>query len=99
MLEHPEVSECVVVGVADPIYTEEVHATVSLRPGATVLAAELDRHCRERLAAWKSPRYLALREGELPKLANGKPDRLRIRDAADPATAFDASAAATEKAR
>jgi crotonobetaine/carnitine-CoA ligase len=98
MLTHPEVSECVAVGVADPIYTEEVHATVALRPGATVSAAELDAHCRALLADWKAPRYIALHDGELPKLANGKPDRLGITAAADPVSAWDARAA-TEEAR
>jgi len=93
LIAHPEVAECVVVGVSDPIYTEEVHATVSLRPGATVDAAALDAHCRAQLAAWKAPRYIALADGELPKLANGKPDRLAIRAAASPETAWDHTAA------
>jgi long-chain acyl-CoA synthetase len=59
-------------------------AAVALRPGSALSAPELDAHCRERLASWKAPRFIALVEGELPKLANGKPDRLTIRAAADP---------------
>ncbi|HTR75231.1 MAG TPA: AMP-binding protein [Solirubrobacterales bacterium] len=92
MIEHPEVAECVVVGVSDPIYTEEVHATVSRQPGSTLGAAELDAYCREQLAAWKAPRYIEVIEGELPKLANGKPDRVSIRAAASPESAWDHSA-------
>ena len=96
LVAHPEVAECVVLGVSDPIYTEEVYAAVSLRPGSAVTAPELDAHCRERLAAWKAPRYIALAEGELPKLANGKPDRLTIRAAADPASCWDRAASKEE---
>jgi crotonobetaine/carnitine-CoA ligase len=93
VVAHAEVEECIVVGVPDPIYTEEIHATVSLRPGSALSEEELVEWCRERLAAWKLPRYLAFGEQELPKLANGKPDRRRIGAEAAPASAWDRVAA------
>jgi crotonobetaine/carnitine-CoA ligase len=86
---NPDVEECIVVGVPDPIYTEEIHATVSLRVGSKVTESELVEWCRELLADWKLPRYLSLTAEELPKLANGKPDRRAIRDGCEPEKAWD----------
>lgn len=89
VMEHPAVEECVVVGVEDPIYTEEVHATAVVRAGARLTEAEVADWCAERLAGWKVPRYVALRHEPFPRLANGKTDRRAVRATADPATAWD----------
>lgn len=99
VVSHPEVEECIVVGVSDPIYTEEIYATVSLRPGSELSEVELVEWCRRQLAAWKLPRYLAFGEEELPKLANGKPDRRRIGATAATDAAWDRIAAEGGDAR
>ncbi|MDX6623411.1 MAG: carnitine-CoA ligase [Solirubrobacterales bacterium] len=99
VVAHPEVEECIVVGVPDPIYTEEIYATVSLRPGAQLDETELIEWCGQQLATWKLPRYLDFGDAELPKLANGKPDRRRIADAAAIDAAWDRVAAESGAAR
>ncbi|WP_131768732.1 class I adenylate-forming enzyme family protein [Candidatus Protofrankia californiensis] len=78
VMAHPEVEECLVCGVEDPIYTEEVCAVVVARPGREVSEADVVNWCADRLSAWKVPRYVHLRRDPLPKLANGKIDRRSV---------------------
>lgn len=78
---HPAVAGVVVVGLADPVYGEAAHAVVGLRPDATVDAAELKDWCARKLANYKVPRSFR-RLDELPRLSNGKIDRLRLRQVA-----------------
>jgi acyl-CoA synthetase (AMP-forming)/AMP-acid ligase II len=52
-------------------------AWVVVAPGATVDAAELLRHCRERLAGFKQPREFRFVAG-LPRNAAGKLQRRRL---------------------
>ncbi|HEX2192505.1 MAG TPA: long-chain fatty acid--CoA ligase [Acidimicrobiales bacterium] len=68
---HPAVVEAAVVGVPDERRGEEVVAFVTLAPGAEVSAAELVSHCRDRLAAYKCPRRIEIRES-LPHGPTGK---------------------------
>jgi crotonobetaine/carnitine-CoA ligase len=88
-LEHEDVEECVVCGVPDPVRTEEVFATVVVRPGAAVTEPELAGWCRQRLSAWKVPRYIRLITEPFPRLANGKVDRRRVGATVDVTTAWD----------
>ncbi|MCW2759101.1 MAG: lcfB 7 [Nocardioidaceae bacterium] len=62
LLAHPGVRLAAVVGVPDEIRGEEIKAYVV----ATVSTDELDAWCRERLAAFKVPRYWELRD-DLPR--------------------------------
>ncbi|MBW3618823.1 MAG: AMP-binding protein [Actinobacteria bacterium] len=71
LYQHPAVREAAVVGVADAYRGETVAAFVSLRAGADATPGELVAFCRERLAAYKAPRSVELRD-ELPKTASGK---------------------------
>jgi acyl-CoA synthetase (AMP-forming)/AMP-acid ligase II len=57
---HPDVFDAVVVGVPDTKWGERVAAVVQPRPGKTPDIAELDAHCRSRVAAYKVPRLVAL---------------------------------------
>lgn len=86
---HPAVREVAVVGVADPYRGETVKAYVGLGAGQSVSDAELVAYCRERLAAYKSPRVIEVVD-ELPKTTTGKILRRELRDraarAAGPAT-------------
>ena len=68
---HAAVAEAAVVGVPHESHGEEVKAYVALRPGARASAEELISWCRERLAAYKYPRTVELREA-LPKGPTGK---------------------------
>jgi acyl-CoA synthetase (AMP-forming)/AMP-acid ligase II len=89
IMGHPGVEECVVCGVEDPIYTEEVHATVVVREGHEVSEDEVAQWCAERLSSWKIPRYIRLQSESFPKLANGKTNRRAIVENADPSLAWD----------
>lgn len=75
IMEHPDVEECLVCAVEDPIYTEEVCAVVVSRGGHTINEPDVTQWCAQRLSAWKVPRYVQVRDERLPKLANGKTDR------------------------
>jgi acyl-CoA synthetase (AMP-forming)/AMP-acid ligase II len=92
--EHPDVSECAVFGIPDQIRTEEVAAVIVVRPGVPLEAAGLRAACRHKLVRWKLPRYLLLRDEPLPRLANGKIDRLALIDSFDASAAWDADAVA-----
>jgi long-chain acyl-CoA synthetase len=69
--EHPEVAEAAVVGIPHPGLGEEVGAAVALKPGVTTTAEEIRAYMKDRVAAYKYPRYVWLVD-ELPKNATGK---------------------------
>ena len=68
---HPAVEEAAVVGVPDDRLGEEVKAYVALKQGAEATAEELIAWTKERVAAYKYPREIELRDS-LPKSASGK---------------------------
>ncbi|MFJ2772290.1 class I adenylate-forming enzyme family protein [Streptomyces sp. NPDC087300] len=78
---HPAVREAAVVGVPDSYRGESVKAYVSLRPGSVTDAGELTDYCKERLAAYKYPREVAIL-AELPKTTSGKILRRELRSRA-----------------
>lgn len=71
LYEHDAVQECVVAGIPDPYRGETVKAFIVLKEGKSVTEEELDKYCRQNLAAFKVPRYYEFRK-ELPKTAVGK---------------------------
>ena len=79
--QHPAVSEAQVIGVPSRKYGEEVMAWVRLAPGAAATEEELERHCRERLAAYKQPRYWRFVEA-FPMTVTGKVQKYRLREMA-----------------
>jgi len=77
LLRHPAVREAVTVGVAHPIYGEEVEAIVALHPGQSADAAALTAHCKEHLAPFKVPKGFRFVES-IPRSATGKIQRRRL---------------------
>jgi len=72
LFDHPDVVDAAVVGVAHKTLGEEVKAVVQLRPGSTTTADDLRNWCRERLANFKVPEYVELRDEPLPRNPAGK---------------------------
>jgi long-chain acyl-CoA synthetase len=71
LYEHPDVVEVAVVGISHETLGEEVAAAVCLREGAVAGSEELRAFARERLAAYKYPRIIAVLD-EIPKSSTGK---------------------------
>jgi long-chain acyl-CoA synthetase len=81
LLQHPDVAEAVVVGIPDARLGEEVAALVAPRGTSNPLPEELRAFVRERVAAYKYPRVVAV-VPELPHGPSGKVLRRAIdRDA------------------
>jgi long-chain acyl-CoA synthetase len=77
LYEHPDVEEASVAGIADPYRGETVKAYIVLRQGTAATEADIDRWCRERLAAYKVPKLYEFR-AELPKTMAGKVLRRKL---------------------
>jgi acyl-CoA synthetase (AMP-forming)/AMP-acid ligase II len=69
--QHPAVYEVAVFGIPSEDWGETVHATVVLRPGATLSAADVMAFSREHLAGYKTPRSVDFVD-ELPRTGSGK---------------------------
>jgi fatty-acyl-CoA synthase len=69
--QHPAVAEVAVFGISHPRWIEAVAAVVVPRDGQTVDTEDVLRFCRERLAGFKSPKYVGVVDA-LPKNASGK---------------------------
>jgi long-chain acyl-CoA synthetase len=82
LASHPDVAEAAVFGVPEKVLGEVVGAVVHLRPGATVDAAALAQHVRDRLVAHKVPVLLELSPEPLPRNAAGKLLKREVRAAA-----------------
>ncbi|MEU9858797.1 class I adenylate-forming enzyme family protein [Streptomyces sp. NPDC047974] len=83
--EHPDVVDAAVVGVPHPLLGEEVGAVVRLRPGAAAGAGELRAHVGERLAAFKVPAHVLVRDEPLPRNGGGKVLKGALRELLAPA--------------
>jgi fatty-acyl-CoA synthase len=68
---HAAVREVAVFGVPDPLYGETVCAALSLWPGRSATAVEIEEHCRARLASYKRPRRIEFLDA-LPRNASDK---------------------------
>ncbi|MEQ4518655.1 AMP-binding protein [Pseudarthrobacter sp. B907] len=79
---HPDIQDVQVIGVPDASYGEELMACVILKPGAAPLDAEaLAEFCSGKLAHYKIPRYVDVRES-FPMTVSGKIRKVDMRQEA-----------------
>ncbi len=82
LISHPAVLECAVVGDTDDDELIKPRAYIVLNQGyeaSPALADELKAFVKERLAAFKYPRWIDF-VAELPKTATGKIQRFKLRE-------------------
>ena len=77
---HPAVRESAAVAVPSDMGEDEIKAVLALKPEAALTAPELHRYLSARLPAYMVPRYIEIREGELPKTPTGKIKKADLRD-------------------
>ncbi len=79
LYQHPKVSEAAVVGIPSAVRDEVVKAFIVAKPGQTLTRGELLQFCRDKLAKFKVPKEIELRDS-LPKSAAGKILKRVLRD-------------------
>jgi fatty-acyl-CoA synthase len=79
LFSHPSVAEVAVIGVPSEKWGETIKALVVLAPGASATEEELIRHCKDRLAGYKSPTSVEFRP-EIPRTATGKIQKFKLRE-------------------
>ena len=70
--QHPAVSQCAVIGIPSEQWGETVHAFVIPKAGAEVNAAEIIAFCKEKIAGYKCPRSVDIRERAVSAVGAGK---------------------------
>ena len=79
---HPAIQDVQVIGVPDPKYGEELMACIILKPGTEALdAASIAEYCRGKLAHFKIPKYVDVRES-FPMTVSGKIRKVEMREEA-----------------
>ena len=78
LYQHAAVAEAAVIGVPDDKWGETIKALVVLKPGEQATEAELIDHCRSRMAHFKCPTSVELRDS-LVRTATGKLQKYKLR--------------------
>jgi acyl-CoA synthetase (AMP-forming)/AMP-acid ligase II len=78
LFSHPAVAEVAVIGIPHEKWGETVKALVVLAPGESADEAELIAWCRDRLAHFKCPTSIEIRDA-LARTATGKLQKFKLR--------------------
>jgi fatty-acyl-CoA synthase len=78
---HPAISDAQVVGVPSLRFGEEVMAWVKFKPGQRATESELLAYCKERMAAFKVPRFWRFVDA-FPMTVTGKIQKFKLREMA-----------------
>ena len=70
---HPDVADCLVIGLPDERFGQKVVALVSAKHPAAGLSAALPEFVQGRMAGYKRPRVW-VEVGQIPRMPNGKAD-------------------------
>ncbi|MFQ5665588.1 MAG: acyl-CoA synthetase [Candidatus Binatia bacterium] len=70
---HPDVFDCVAVGVPDDRWGQRVAVIIQVRPHTTPTLENIQQHCRRKIARFKVPRELHVVD-QIVRSPSGKPD-------------------------
>ena len=70
--KHPDVAQCAVIGRPHEKWGETVHAVIMRHPKSTVTEEEIIAFCRDRIAGYKCPKSVRIRDEPLPLSGAGK---------------------------
>jgi long-chain acyl-CoA synthetase len=76
---HPAIREAAVIGIADPLYGEELKAFIVCISGTTIGSNDVIDHAKSQLPIYKCPRIIKFCK-ELPRTPGGKISRGLLRD-------------------
>jgi fatty-acyl-CoA synthase len=79
LFQHPAVAECCVIGIPDEKWGETPLGLVVLKPGASATPEEIVEFVRGRLAHFKCPRRVEIRD-VLARTATGKLQKFKLRE-------------------
>ena len=79
LYQHVAVAEAAVIGVPDEKWGETIKALVVLKPGASSTERELVEFCRSRMAHYKCPTSVEIRQ-TLERTATGKLQKFKLRE-------------------
>jgi acyl-CoA synthetase (AMP-forming)/AMP-acid ligase II len=74
----PGIDMCACLGAPDPVHGEVGALFVTLKPGAALSVADIERHCRNHLAEYKIPRTIVVKEA-MPLTPLGKIDKQALK--------------------
>ena len=72
LAQYPDVMQCAVIGIPDERWGETVHAIIVRKPGMTLDPSEVISFCKSKIAHYKCPRSVEVRDEPLPLSGAGK---------------------------